>query len=138
MVTRACPLVPLRGFDPAIGWDARWAKRIEREILINLSGIAAEANFSRRWNWAGAGGDYESSEILAMYVKPSPLEASAYLQARQARAFYDLRSKRNWPLVQSVAALLVQHRRVSYKMVISDLKACRKRQRSKINPTRVS
>ena len=89
---------------PSVGMR-RWAKRIEREILINLSGIAAEANFSRRWNWAGAGGDYESSEILAMYVKPSPLEASAYLQAVPARAFYDLRSKRNWPLVQSVAAL---------------------------------
>jgi ATP-dependent Zn protease len=58
----------LSGLNSVIRDDANSYRVAEREILILLSGLAAEHRFAGNHNWRGAGHDFESAADLALRI----------------------------------------------------------------------
>jgi ATP-dependent Zn protease len=85
---------------------------LEREILIALGGIAAEARFTGNYAWDGAARDQKYVERLA--VQRAGESRAEKLQRRLlAKAEHHLADEGAWLAVELIAAQLLQKKEIS-------------------------
>lgn len=92
-------------------------RRIEREILILLSGPAAEAAFAGRLNERGARGDFADAIELSNDMFGSRAEQSAWLDEQYDRAEAFVAGPRRQALIRAVAAELLAYGQLGAKQV---------------------
>lgn len=92
-------------FRPTDDW-------LEREILISLAGLAAEAKFTGEYGWAGATHDLRIVQKLA--TQRAGEAQSEKLQRRMLAKVENLLSgEGNWLAVELMAAELLRKREIS-------------------------
>jgi ATP-dependent Zn protease len=85
---------------------------LEREILIALGGIAAEARHIGTYHWDGAARDQQLAHRLA--VQRAGERQAERLEGRLlAKAEHLLGQEAHWRAVELIAAELVRHRSIS-------------------------
>jgi ATP-dependent Zn protease len=85
---------------------------VEREILIALAGIAAEARFTGNYDWHAAGKDEKYVRRLA--VERAGERRAERLQRRLlARAEHIIGQEGHWRAVEEIAAELMKHGEIS-------------------------
>lgn len=97
---------------------------IEREILIALGGIAAEARFTGDYDWHAAGKDQRYVARLA--TERAGEKRAERLQRRLlSRAEHIIGQEQNWKAVELIAAELLQHGEISGRTVRHLFERCR-------------
>jgi Peptidase family M41 len=87
---------------------------LEREMLIALAGLAAEARRTGAYAWAGAGRDQGYAEDLALKrADGNPRKAKRLLRRVLAKAEHLLGQEGNWRAVERLAAELLRLGEVS-------------------------
>jgi hypothetical protein len=97
-------------FRPDINTDSRTSAWIEREVLIGLAGMAAEARFAGRRNHVGASGDYNTVSNLASHHYGYGKVLTKYLDYMIARAEAFVATPHHWVQIEDLAAALMVHR----------------------------
>src|SRR5580692_2173461 len=87
-------------FKPSEDW-------LEREILIALGGVAAEARFTGAYAWGGAARDYRYVHGLAVQ-RAGERQAPRLTQRLLAKAEHMLAHESNWRAVELLAAELLR------------------------------
>jgi hypothetical protein len=93
-------------FRPTEDW-------LEREILISLAGLAAEARHTGEYAWEAAGRDHDYAEDLAQQRAGNPRKAQRLLRRLLAKAEHLLNQQANWKAVEQLAAELLRAGEVS-------------------------
>jgi ATP-dependent Zn protease len=88
-------------FKPSEDW-------LEREILIALGGLAAEARFTGDYAWGGAARDHRYVHSLAVQ-RAGERQAGRLTQRLLAKAEHLLAQESNWRAVELIAAELLEH-----------------------------
>jgi len=88
-------------FRPSEDW-------LEREMLIALAGLAAEARFSGNYAWDGAARDQDYAEDLALQRAGTARKASRLLRRMLSKAEHVLAQEENWLAVERMAAELLR------------------------------
>jgi len=88
-------------FRPSEDW-------LEREMLIALAGLAAEARFSGDYPWDGAARDQDYAEDLALQRAGTARKASRLLRRMLSKAEHLLAQEENWRAVETMAAELLR------------------------------
>ncbi len=88
-------------FKPSEDW-------LEREILIALGGVAAEARLTGEYAWGGASQDYRYVHGLAVQ-RAGAKQAPRLEQRLLAKAEHILGQESNWRAVELIAAELLVH-----------------------------
>jgi len=88
-------------FRPSEDW-------LEREMLIALAGLAAEARFSGNYAWDGAARDQDYAEDLALQRAGTARKASRLLRRMLSKAEHLLAQEENWLAVERMAAELLR------------------------------
>lgn len=89
---------------------------LEREILIALGGIAAEARHTGTYAWEAAGRDWQYLRTLAVH-RAGERRADRLVSRLLAKAEHLLADERHWRAVESIAAELLQRGVVSGRAV---------------------
>src|SRR5947209_8815759 len=92
-------------FRPSEDW-------LEREILIALGGIAAEARLTGDYAWDGAARDRQYVRRLAVQ-RAGPRQAERLERRLLARAEHLLAQEGHWRAVELIAAELLRRRTIS-------------------------
>jgi hypothetical protein len=93
-------------FRPSEDW-------LEREILIAVAGLAAEARRTGKYAWEGATRDYAYAEGLARQRAGGTRQAERLLRRLLAKAEHLLNRDENWQAVERLAAELLRLGEVS-------------------------
>ena len=93
-------------FRPSEDW-------LEREILIAVAGLAAEARRTGRYAWEGAARDYAYAEGLARQRAGGTRHAERLLRRLLAKAEHLLNRDENWRAIERLAAELLRLGEVS-------------------------
>ena len=93
-------------FRPSEDW-------LEREVLIALAGIAAEARLTGHYAWEGAARDRGYAEDLALQRAGSARKAQRLLRRLLSKAEHLLGQEGNWRAVERLAAELLRVGEVS-------------------------
>jgi ATP-dependent Zn protease len=93
-------------FRPSEDW-------LERELLIALGGIAAEAIRTGEYAWDAASRDRDYAEDLALQRAGNPRKAERVLRRALAKAEHLLSRGENWRAVERLAAELLRLGEVS-------------------------
>src|SRR5437763_11314661 len=88
-------------FRPSEDW-------LEREMLIALAGLAAEARYSGDYAWDGAVRDRDYAEDLARQRGGSVRKAQRLLRRMLSKAEHLLAQEENWRTVERIAAELLR------------------------------
>lgn len=97
---------------------------LEREILIALGGIAAEARFTGVYDWDAAGHDQIYVERLV--VERAGARRAERLQRRLlARAEHLIGQEPHWQAVEQIAAELLKHGEISGRAARHFFERCR-------------
>jgi hypothetical protein len=88
-------------FRPSEDW-------LEREILIALGGIAAEARRTGEYAWGAADRDRAYAEELATERAGGDRKAQRLLKRMLSKAEHVLSRDGNWPAVEKIAAELLR------------------------------
>jgi hypothetical protein len=88
-------------FRPSEDW-------LEREMLIALAGLAAEARFSGDYAWDGAARDRDYAEDLALQRAGTARKASRLLRRILSKAEHLLAQEENWRAIEAMAAELLR------------------------------
>jgi ATP-dependent Zn protease len=113
---------PLSGFDPDVyGYDmgSKTWHWLERETLILVAGLVAEARFKGKHDWRGAQSDLSFAYRLADYLCSSTKETRKYISwmMERARNLFDSRNGLRWRQVRYVARELLSKKTISGKNV---------------------
>lgn len=110
-----CTHDTLARFQPDVYRDRRTRQQLEREIIIALAGVVAEAFLSGdRHNWRQAEGDVRFASDCALYAADgNPKGAELYVKWLRWKTESLLASPLPWVSAQHVAAALLQHRELS-------------------------
>jgi Peptidase family M41 len=87
-------------FRPTEDW-------IEREILISLGGIAAEARHTGVHAWESAGRDFQYVEKLAV-ERAGERRAERYTMRMLSKAEYLISQDENWRAIEKIAKALLE------------------------------
>jgi ATP-dependent Zn protease len=109
-------------FRPSEDW-------LEREILIALAGIAAEARHTGEYAWDAADRDRAYALGLAAERAGSYRKAERLLRRLLSKAEYLLGRAENWPAVEKLAAELLRLGEVSGRAARHFFEASRKESR---------
>jgi hypothetical protein len=93
-------------FRPSEDW-------LEREILISLAGIAAEARHTGRYAWDGAARDHCYVHELALQRAGGERQARRLERRLLAKAEHLLSQEANWRAVERIAAELLRLGQIS-------------------------
>jgi ATP-dependent Zn protease len=93
-------------FRPSEDW-------LEREILISLAGLAAEARHTGDYCWEAASRDHDYAEGLALQRAGTARKAQRLLRRLLAKAEHVLNQEANWEAVKRLAAELLRAGEVS-------------------------
>jgi len=93
-------------FRPSEDW-------VEREMLIALGGIAAEARRTEDYAWDAADRDYRYAYELALDRGGGPRQAERLLRRALAKVEHLLAREVNWRTVERLAAELLRRGEVS-------------------------
>ncbi len=93
-------------FRPSEDW-------LEREILISLAGLAAEARHTGAYAWDAASRDHDYAEDLALQRAGNPRKAQRLLRRLLSKAEHVLNQAANWEAVERLAAELLRAGEVS-------------------------
>jgi len=85
---------------------------LEREMLIALAGLAAEAKYSGRYSWAGAGRDLEYAHGLAVQ-RGGEKQAERLIKRMLARCENLLEQPGHWAAVALIVEELLAHGEIS-------------------------
>jgi ATP-dependent Zn protease len=99
---------------------------LEREILIALGGIAAEARFTGNYAWDGAARDYQFAQRLAM--QRAGTSKAERLQRRLLAKVENLLAKEDcWQAVERIAAELMRCGAISGRTArhLFEMSACK-------------
>ncbi len=88
-------------FRPSEDW-------LEREILIALAGLAAEAIHTNQYAWQGASRDLAYAEQLAVSRAGHPRQGQRLLRRSLAKTEHLLGREENWAAVERIAAELLR------------------------------
>lgn len=106
-------------FRPSEDW-------LEREILIALGGIAAEARLSGNYDWQAAGKDQKY--VRRLTVQRAGERRAERLQRRLlARAEHLIAQEEHWQAVELIAAELVKHGDISGRTARHLFERCREK-----------
>jgi hypothetical protein len=109
-----CRITPVpKWFHPDIAMGARSQAWLEREIVVLLAGLAAEAKFTGRRNWRAAASDLNAALDLACCAAGYGEGPRKYLDWLYFKAESVLAQSWHWRAVQYTAAELLQRRRIS-------------------------
>jgi ATP-dependent Zn protease len=95
----------LKRFNPDVKDSPGLRDRIDREIMICLAGMQAEAKVRGKQNWTGASGDHDQAVYLASYRCGDGEETSAYLRWLTVRTRALVRNVL-WKQIEGVALAL--------------------------------
>jgi ATP-dependent Zn protease len=101
-----------KSFRPDTTWDYRTERRLEREMIALLAGLAAVKRLTGRNSWRGGGKDVSSAIDLAMYVGGDSDGVSAYLSWMIQRARGFMRNPLHWHCVEVLAKELIKRRTI--------------------------
>ncbi len=90
---------------------------LEREILILLAGMAAEARHTGQYSWAGAAQDLQSVKRLAT-MRAGERQYERLQKRMLAKVEHMLDQPENWRAVQLIAAELVRSETISGRAVV--------------------
>jgi ATP-dependent Zn protease len=92
---------------------------IDRRVVSDLAGLAAETRFKRRLRWKYGSGDFESAiELAQIRLGPATLtEIEAYLRFQWVRANEFFTDNNRWKAVEAVAQALLQRERLTHEEV---------------------
>jgi hypothetical protein len=93
-------------FRPSEDW-------LEREILISLAGLAAEARHTGEYCWESASKDNDFAEELALQRAGNPRKAQRLLRRLLSKAEHVLNQDAHWEAVERMAAELLRHGEIS-------------------------
>jgi ATP-dependent Zn protease len=93
-------------FRPSEDW-------LEREMLIALAGLAAEACYSGDYAWDGAVRDRDYAEDLALRRAGNERKAARLLRRALSKAEHLLGQEENWRAVERIAAELLRAGEIS-------------------------
>ena len=93
-------------FRPSEDW-------VEREMLISLAGLAAEAIHTGEYAWDAASKDYDFAADLARERAGNPRKAERLLRRALSKAEHLLSQEANWRAVERLAAELLRRGEVS-------------------------
>ena len=79
---------------------------LEKEILISLGGIAAEARFTGNYGWDGAAHDFQYVHRLAVQ-RAGPRRAGRHLRRLLAKVEHLLADEGHWRAVELIVAELL-------------------------------
>jgi hypothetical protein len=104
----------LKGRNPEFEMNGKIRDRVESEILVGLSGMAAQRKYNRRSARSHHdSGDREKAVGLAMYVAGEGEGLEAYLHWMNLRALGLV--NRFWPVVVDLAKTLIVRRKMTGK-----------------------
>ena len=108
-------------FRPSEDW-------VEREILIALAGLAAEARHSGEYAWDAAGKDWQAAEGLAIERAGDAKKAQRLLRRLLGKAEHLRTQDENWRAVERIAKELLRVDEISGRAARHFYEeACRKR-----------
>lgn len=81
---------------------------LEREILISLAGLAAEARFTGKYAWEGAARDQQYAHKLAVQ-RAGDRQAERLLRRLLSKVEHLLGQEEHWQAVEQIAAALLEH-----------------------------
>ena len=93
-------------FRPSEDW-------LEREMLIALAGLAAEARYSGDYAWDGATRDRDYAQDLALRRAGNERKAQRLLRRALSKAEHLLAQEENWRAVERMAAELLRTGEIS-------------------------
>jgi len=102
--------------DVRVGLKAR--DTLEKHILIFFAGALAERRVRGRGNWVGARFDHHEATGLAIYLNGSLRSTEQYLAWIHVRAEEMLDRPGYWPVVEAIAAALLEHRELAGDRVV--------------------
>jgi hypothetical protein len=120
-----CFLRTLRSFHPDYDDTRRTKVEIERLMLICYGGAMAEKIMFGRSSWIGARGDLETIANMAAYDYGSEEEMQVLCKLMMIRSRQTLVLPHNWVAVQRLADVLIEKRRVSYRVARSIIETAR-------------
>jgi hypothetical protein len=88
-------------FRPSEDW-------LEREVLIALAGLAAEARHTGDYAWDGAARDYRYAEELALQRAGRPRQAERLLRRWLNKAEHVIAQAPHWEAVEQIVAELLR------------------------------
>lgn len=97
--------------DLGIGHNLRY--KVEREVILNFAGHAAESMFTGKRRTPGAGADFDSAATIAACVTGGFEETEAYINWLMARARGIVRHY--WGCVEALAEALMKQHTISYR-----------------------
>jgi ATP-dependent Zn protease len=109
-------------FRPSEDW-------LEREILISLAGLAAEARHTGDYCWESASRDHDYAQDLALQRAGNPRKAQRLLRRLLAKAEHVLNQEANWEAVERVAAELLRCGEISGRAARHLYEECQRRHR---------
>jgi hypothetical protein len=89
--------------------------KIEREIIIDLGGLAAEYHYRGKHSWSGAQGDIDRATNRAFYLFSNVKVVGRYLDYMIERVKSEIRQWPTWPAVEAVAKALLTDKTLSYR-----------------------
>ncbi len=93
-------------FRPSEDW-------VERELLIALAGLAAEARHTGDYCWEAAGRDHDFAQELALQRAGSERKAERLIRRLLSKAEHILNQEANWEAVERLAAELLRRGEIS-------------------------
>lgn len=90
---------------------------LEREILISLAGLAAEARHTGQYSWAGAEQDLQSVKRLAV-MRAGERQYERLQKRLLAKVEHMLDQPENWRAIQLIAAELLKSETISGRAVV--------------------
>jgi hypothetical protein len=109
-------------FRPSEDW-------LEREILISLAGLAAEARHTGDYCWEAADRDRDFAADLALQRAGSERKAQRLLRRLLSKAEHILNQDANWETVERLAAELLRLGEISGRAARHVYEECRRRHR---------
>lgn len=110
-------------FQPDVNGDRRTCSYIENQVLILMSGEAAEFLYTGVHNADGMSSDFSTAVSLAARLMGDNEEIEAYLNWMRIRARNMLRNPRNWRLVEALATALLAEKPANGLRIISGRRA---------------
>jgi hypothetical protein len=104
--------IPPESIRPDINDDSRTRKWIDREIMVALAGVLAEAKFTGRRDHIGASGDYSQAIDLGSHFYGYDEVLTTYIDFMLALTRAKVEHPYQWIQIEALAAALIEHRHI--------------------------
>lgn len=109
-------------FRPDLSETLKTRDRVERNLVVMLSGLAAERKLTGRHNWGGAGEDLRQSVDLASYLFSNAELCGKYLEFIKSFADDIVARRLNWLRIKALAAALLEQETLTESQAIAAMR----------------